>query len=174
MALPQIRLVTANLPDHRILEAIFLEESRAGLIEVSSYDLPNSALAGAELNLLQYPDRAVALVLNAGTDVSEKVDRKRAGFRRYLARITRKNWIVVLAVPDVDSWVADDPRVRERMTTDPAFRDSLDERAVRIEELASAHPLDRSAIGQAHPEFRTLLDFIEKHTSAHASTRPQK
>ncbi|MDR3639093.1 MAG: hypothetical protein P4L84_35135 [Isosphaeraceae bacterium] len=173
MASPQVQLLAENLPEHRFLEAIFLEERRAGLVTVSSYLLPSTALAAAELYLLQDRQRPIALVLNSGTKVPEQIERKRASLQRVLSRITPEHWLVVLAIPDVDSWIMADPQVQERMAADLAFRESRDERSARIAELARTHPLDRNAIGQAHPEFRDLVGFIEQHTSVHTQTLSQ-
>lgn len=161
----RVRLLAENLPEHRLLEAIFLDERQRGLVEVSSFLTPDAALGAAELFLLQHPERPVALVLNTGTDHSERIAAQRKVTRRVLSRITPDGWHLALAIPDVDAWVMADSRLRQAFESDETTRRSRYERAVRIGDLARDLPVDHEAIGRAHPEFAALAEFINRHAT---------
>jgi hypothetical protein len=159
-----VRLMAENLPEHRILEAIFLPERTAGLLKVSSYLTSSAAVAAAVGSVLERPDVPLALVLNTKTDDPAKIDDERRTISRILYRNGPADWHVALAVPDVDSWLMADPRVRQVFEADEVTRTDRYERAVRAIDLARAAPIDREAIGRAHPEFRALNEFIVENT----------
>jgi hypothetical protein len=163
-------LLTENFPEQRFLQALFLEETQRGLVAVSSYLLPDTAIAAAELNLLQYPKRPIALVLNAGPVTAEDVERKRAAISRILSRITRENRHIALAVANVDDWIMTDSRIRTSFDSDPTTRDNRYERAARIGGLVAAQPLNREEIGRAIPEFQALAEFIAQKTHVPQAT----
>ena len=164
MANDKIQLLTENRAEQLFLMAIFLEERRRGLIEVSSFLLPDTAVSAAELYLLQRPERPIALILNAGHKAPEQIEKKRAVLRRILSKITRKNWHISLANPNVDAWVMADPDVKAEFEADPAAKDNRHEQAARIGDIAARRDLDREKIGESHPEFAALVEYIKVHS----------
>jgi hypothetical protein len=156
-------MITENLTERRFLDAIFRAEIERGAVEIASTLTSTGALSVAEYSLLEHPEIPVALVLNADTDDLERVDARQRTIERILTRAAPTGWHVTLAVPKIDAWVKADPRVREDFESNEATRDNRFNQGVRIGELAKVAPIDREAIARAHPEFRALEEFVERH-----------
>jgi hypothetical protein len=80
-----------------------------------------------------------------------------------LSRIAHSGWHVTLAIPNLDAWVTADPRVKAIFDSNEATKTDRYLRAARIVGLAQERPLDRKAIGLAHPEFLELLRFVSQY-----------
>src|SRR4051794_12318444 len=93
----KVRLLTEDLPEHRALEALFLPERRSGAVRVSSYLTSSAAIGAAEMSLLERPDVAVALVLNADTEDPLKIEERRQVVRRILYRSAPTGWLLSVA-----------------------------------------------------------------------------
>jgi hypothetical protein len=74
-------MLTENLPEARVLEAIFRAERENGWLEVSYHLTASGALSSGELSLLEHPDVPVALVVNSITLDKEKstIDEAQSG-----------------------------------------------------------------------------------------------
>ncbi len=171
MTTRKFQLLAENLPEQRFLQAIFRQERKASLPEVSSYLLAESAIGAAQLYLLQDPDRPVALVLN-------EADRDRAADRRreiesFLGRLARPdNFLLTFAIPDVDAWIRADPVVEIARRTNPLLSEDRHKFAANLARELGDHPIGRDAIAARFPEFRELRDFLETSILAMRSSVP--
>jgi hypothetical protein len=164
MPSPNVRILTEKLADQRFLGAIFLGEESLGLIEIIPCLTSSAAVSGAMTMLSNDPERPIAVVINADTEEPREVKTIRGSAWRLLAQVTDgdENWHVALAVPRVDAWVLADPRIAQAFQAEEATRTRRSAQAERIGELARQAPLDREAIGRAHPGFAALAAFIKR------------
>jgi hypothetical protein len=164
MPSPSIRIFTEKLPEQRFLQAIFFEEEALGLVEISPELAASGAVSAATSSLLDHPERPAVVVINADTEDPREVKALRGSAWRLLAQVTDgdENWHVAVAVPRVDAWVLADPRIAQAFQAEEATRTRRWAQAERIGELARQAPLDREAIGRAHPGFAALAAFIKR------------
>jgi hypothetical protein len=162
-----VRLLVENRPEEKIAEAIFRREVESGLVEVDSGLTTSGTIALAELSLLEHPDRPVALVLNTRTENQEKIAELHETVPRILSRTAPPDrWQVALAVPRLDAWAWVDPRLRAALEAREVLNKDYSRLADELVKLTRKHPFDVEALAQASPDFRGLLDFIQRHAQA--------
>ena len=161
-----IRVLTEDVKEENVLLAIFQEEVSGGLVSVQSFMTSSATLASAEYSLLTRRDCAVALVVNSNDWSEEEVEDERATIHRILHRAAPVGWHVSIAQPSVDAWIMADPAIRAIFEAKEATRSNPSQRAREIGEVAARHPIDREAIARAHPDFRSLVEFIAAHSRA--------
>ncbi len=162
MPRPSLQILAEKLSGERALQALFQGESKRGEIGIRSCFTSSGVISVAQSILLQYPEQAVILVFDAGDKDDHDIEERRNTIYRILAGTAPDGWHVTLARPDVDAWLMADPAARAIFEADGATRRSRIERAARIGEIARNRPLDREAIGKVHPEFASLVAFVDQ------------
>ncbi len=166
MTKPKVQMVTATLSEHRGLAAIFSREVHTGSLSIISYMQAQTAVGGAELSLLNDPERPVALVLDAETVDAEAIDQRRRSMERRLGRLTPEPWTITLAVPNIESWALADPEIRALFESDEAFGSNRLRSATRLADFVRQHAIDRAEVGRQHPEFARLLEYLGRFIPA--------
>jgi hypothetical protein len=122
----------------------------------------------AEVSLLQHPERPVAIVVDTRTEDELKSASIRLAGKRILARAYPENWYVGVAIPRMVAWAMTDPRYkRELDALDP--KTLYGDRAAQVGELAKKLPFDATELYRTNPDFRGLLEFVQKHAPATAA-----
>jgi hypothetical protein len=173
-----VPLLAENLPQQRYLEAIFRDLISGSRVKIRSGLGRDSALAGAESLILMYPDRHVAVVLEANSGDSEVIrefDRS-SRHRLSLTDASGESWHLALAIPRLDAWALTDGQILHefnRIRQDPASakdertREAIDRNnylnlAARINEFTQARPFDLENLKRKSRQCRELCEFIER------------
>src|SRR5258708_1080897 len=72
-------------------------------VEVHGGFTQSGAILSAEASLLDFPDRPVVALINAGTEDEREAAATRLGAKRIVARGYPENWYVAVAVPRLDA-----------------------------------------------------------------------
>jgi hypothetical protein len=137
---------------------------RPYLVEVHGGLTTSGAISRAEASLLTYPERPVAIIINADRE-AEPPEATRLGIKRILARAYPENWCVAVPVPNLVAWAMTDPRIkREIEALDP--RTYYIHKAARVSELVQEQPFDAGELYRGNADFRGLIEFLQKHAPA--------
>jgi hypothetical protein len=134
-------------------------------VEVEGGFTHSGTTSAAELSLFQHPERPVAVVVDTRTEDARKCAEIRLAVKRILAAAYPENWYVGVAIPRMVAWAMTDPRFRREL-------DALDskalynDRAALVGELAKKLPFDTTELYRSSPDFRGLLEFVQKHALA--------
>jgi hypothetical protein len=148
-----------NLPQKRLAEALL----RPYAVEIVDGLTTSGAIAQAEFLLLRQPERPVALLLESRTEDPVEIGQLREPTQRILARASPDNWHVAVAVPRLSDWVLTDPAIRQDFESRHNGRPTYPDLAVRVAEITRKRPFDETALRQQSPDFRGLVEFLQKH-----------
>jgi hypothetical protein len=132
------------------------------VVEIVDSLTTSGTIGLAELSLLEHPERPVAVLLTAPD--GEEADQTRATVKRILARAAPEGWYVGVAVPRLEAWATTDPRIKQDLESYRPGKANSSERAVRIAELTKHQPFDPSELYRKNPDFRGLVDFLQRHS----------
>jgi len=149
-----------NLPEKRFAEAL-LQPYAAEIIDGLT---TSGAIALAELSLLEYPERPVAVLLNAPAGDRRESEQSRATVKRILARAAPEGWYVGVAIPRLDAWAMTDPRIKQDFESYLQGRANYLDRAVRIGELTKSQPFDPSELYRKSDDFKGLVEFLQRYS----------
>jgi hypothetical protein len=163
-----VRLFVEDRAAQRIAEALF----RPYEVLVENSMTSSSALADAVFSLLEHPDRPVAVLQNADTEDPIAIDESRQAALRILGRADpRENWCFAFAFPDLEAWAVTDQRIRQDLEAYMQGKATYYDRALRIVELTRKKPFDPIELLRQSPDFRGLVEFIQKHSAAPAGEK---
>jgi len=124
----------------------------------------SGAITSARLSLSTHPERPVAVLLRARTRNAQEVEELRGSANRLLSGFPRDNWCVSIAVPDLDAWATMDPRIKREWDSLQNGRASYTDRSARFADLTASQPFDSTELLRAIPDYRELVEFIQRHT----------
>jgi hypothetical protein len=148
-----------NLPQKRFAEALL----RPYAVEIVDGATTSGTIARAELSLLRQPERPVALLLESCTEDPVEIGQLREPTQRILARASPDNWYVAVAVPRLSTWVLTDPAIKKDFESRHNGRGTYPDLAVRVAEITKKMPFDESALREQSPDFRGLVEFLQRH-----------
>jgi hypothetical protein len=158
----QARLIVENLPEKRFAEALFPRDD----LQIDDGMTTSGAIALAVFSLLEHPERPVALLLNAGTEEDRAIDELRGTVKRILARAAPEGWYVAIAVPRLDAWAVTDPRIKRDFDSLLDGKATYIDKAVRIGKLVREEPFDPTELLRRSPDFKGLVEFLQRHQGA--------
>lgn len=152
-----------SLHDKRFAEAILQPYA----VEVIDSMTTSAAISKAIVSLLDHPERPVAVLLNAPTRNSrETTAEMRGAAKRLLARAALEGWYVAIAIPRLDAWAMTDPRIKQDFESYLEGKANYRDRAKRIGELTKNQPFDPSELYRKSDDFRSLVEFLQRHSPA--------
>ncbi len=134
----------------------------------------SAAISFVKASLIENPEQPVVLLLDSDTE-NEKPESTRGTVKRILARAHYENWYVGLAVPNMLAWAATDPRFGQEIAPldgQASYTRHYATQMARVSELLATQPFDASELARTVPDFRGLLEFLQKHAPAPAPLAP--
>jgi hypothetical protein len=164
-----VRVLVENRGDELIVASIFADLVRESAVKVVMCWDASSAISLAESWLLSEPSSLpLALILNCASEPDE--------FRRPVERILLRDapsdrWCVALAIPDLTSWAERDSRFTAALAVEKKNRGILSKYDIFIffKEWAAEHAFNRDELFAQEPEFRTLYEYVLRHTHSAAT-----
>jgi hypothetical protein len=138
-------------------------------VEIIDGMTTSGAIALAQFSLLEYPERPIAVLLDAPAGDGRESAELRATVKRLLARTAPEGWYVGLAIPRLDAWAMTDPRIKQDFELHAQGKADYFGRAARIGKLTKSQPFDPSVLYRQSEDFRGLIDFLQRYAPAVAS-----
>jgi len=139
-------------------------------VEISSRWTSSGAIGHARYSLLVQPERPVIVLLGTDTENPREIEESRGSIMRLLARCTREGWYVALAVPRLDSWALTDPWIKQNVESSLNGQTAYSDRLALINKLLRTRPFDPTELLKTCPDYKGLLDFLQKHAPAVGTT----
>jgi hypothetical protein len=133
------------------------------LIEVCGGFTHSGTISEAEMSLLQHPERPVAVVVDTRTENERECADMRLTIKRILARAYPENWYVGVAIPRMVTWAMTDPRFKQEIDA-LGSKALYGDKATRVGELIKKLPFDATELYRTSPDFRGLVEFVQKHS----------
>jgi len=164
MSDPRVTLVAED-GDAMWLLASLLETPYEGVpVRILAGYGQSSSIAVAQGQLIDYPDRGLALVFNTATDDPDEVEAQRIQLSRLLAATSPTGWHIALAVPDLAAWAGAEPQLRTALEVDPALRTDFRRLTKLVTQVRASGEFDFQAVRGLCPEYRGLEEFILSHS----------
>ena len=164
-----LRVFVENRAEELMVNGIFADYVRDKRLVARMCWTSSSAISFAELVLLRDAATPTSVVLSCTSDPEEF----RTPIERILSRAgSRERWHVALAIPDMTTWLLEEPSFGESERTAradgrPATKADV---AIRFKEWARlGNHFDREEVSRNNDEFAALNRFIAQHLSAAAS-----
>jgi hypothetical protein len=187
MAKP-VLLFTVGFLQEKCLQAILRKLIDDQQIETDFHSTEDSAAITAGSVVARHPDRYAAVVLETGSEESEKIrETYETGCWRVASFYpSRDQWHVALAIPSVQKWALIDDHIRqeyEKIRQDPSMASTPEERtkieqsnfytlATKIGDWVAVQPFDLETLKQRSRQVRELCVFIEKSLQPKPKAEP--
>jgi hypothetical protein len=188
MAKP-VLLFAVGFLQEKCLQAIFRSLIDDQQIEMTCHSNEDSAAITAGGFVASHPDRYTAVVLETGSEESEKI---REAYETACWRVrsfypSREQWHVAVAIPSVQKWALIDEHIRqeyEKIRQDPSTASTPEERAklelsnlynlaTNIGDWVAVKPFDLEALKKQSRQVRELCTFIEKSLQPKPKSEPE-
>jgi len=134
-------------------------------VEIEEALTTSGAISAARYALLMPPERPVIALLGTRTENPTEIEEMRGSARRLLAWAALEGWYVALAVPRLDSWALTDPWIKQHMASFLKSETLYADRLARINDLLKTRPFDPTELLRTCPDYKGLMDFLQKHSA---------
>jgi hypothetical protein len=143
--------------------------------EISSGGTGSGTIAHARYSLLVQQEHPVIVLLGTETENPRQIEESRGSIMRLLARFSLDGWYVALAVPRLDSWAMTDPWIKQHVEASLNGQIAYSDRLALINKLLRTRPFEPTELLKTCPDYKGLLDFLQKHAPAAGTTAsPEK